>query len=357
MGLIRRNRPMAFPKSGKWILMILVVTIIITGYRAYHLYNSIFQPNVVKEGFIYIPDGADFRQVIDSLESGNFLKKTKTINWVAKKKNYPDLIKPGAYKLQKGWNNNKLIDVLRAGDQTPVKVTFNNVRFKEELAGKLGKYFQSDSTDFINSLSSPEVAIKYGFTPETFPCMFIPNTYEFYWTTTPEKFIKRMNTEYKKFWNDERKEKAKEIGLTPEEVSTLASIVQEETIKQDEMPIIAGVYINRLKRGWPLQADPTVKFAVGDFSIARISNGDLEIDSPYNTYKYKGLPPGPIDFPDISSIDAVLNYEKHKYLYFCAKEDFSGYHNYAKTLREHNINAKKYQEELNKRKIWRKNNK
>jgi UPF0755 protein len=344
---------MAFPKSGKWILIVLGIIIVFTSYRAFNLYNSIFQPNVVSEGFIYIPDGADFKQVKDSLIAGNYLKKPNSINWVAKKKNYPNLIKPGAYKLEEGWNNNKLIDVLRSGSQTPVKVTFNNVRFKENLAGKLSSYFQSDSLAFVKVLTTPGVSEKYGFTAETFPCMFIPNTYELYWTTTPEKFISRMNREYKKFWNEERTQKAGEIGFSPEQISTLASIVQEETIKEEEKAVVAGVYINRLKRGWPLQADPTVKYAVGDFNITRILNKHLEIDSPYNTYKYKGLPPGPINFPDISSIDAVLNYEKHKYLYFCAREDFSGYHNFAKTLREHNNNAAKYQRELNKRKIWK----
>jgi UPF0755 protein len=329
------------------------IIIIITSYRAFRLYNKIFQPNVVRDGIIFIPDGADFQQVKDSLKAGDFLKKFNAINWVAGKKNYPNLIKPGAYKLEKGWNNNKLIDVLRSGSQTPIKVTFNNVRFTANLAGKLSNYFQSDSLEFTQALTTPGTPEKYGFTKETFPCMFVPNTYEFYWTTTPEKFIARMNREYKKFWNKKRMDKAKDIGFSPEEISTLASIVQEETIKGDEKSKVAGVYINRLKRGWPLQADPTVKFALGDFSIKRILTKHLKTDSPYNTYKYKGLPPGPINFPDISSIDAVLNYQKHKYLYFCAKEDFSGYHNFAKTLREHNNNAAKYQKELNKRRIWR----
>lgn len=352
MGLIRRNRPMTFPKSGKWILLVLGVIIIITGYRAFHLYNAIFETNVIKGGFIYIPEEADFQQVKDSLIGGNFIKTQKTLDWIANKKNYPDLIKAGAYKLEKGWSNNKLIDILRSGSQTPIRVTFNNIRFTGDLAGKLSNYFQSDSLAFIKALTDAGIHEQYGFTKENFPCMFIPNTYEFYWTTSPENFIKRMNKEYTKFWGDERAKKAKQIGFTPEQVSTLASIVQEETIKEDEKTSVAGVYVNRLKRGWPLQADPTIKFAVGDFNIKRILTIHLEVNSPYNTYKNKGLPPGPINFPDISSIDAVLNYKKHKYLYFCAKEDFSGYHNFAKTLREHNNNAAKYQRELDKKRIW-----
>jgi UPF0755 protein len=202
-------------------------------------------------------------------------------------------------------------------------------------------------------LSSYDFASKYGFNEQTIMTMFIPNTYEFYWNTSADEFFERMADEYKKFWTDERKQKAKNIGLSQSEVSILASIVELETQKKDERPTVAGVYINRLKKKMLLQADPTVVFALGDFTINRVLKIHLETDSPYNTYKYSGLPPGPIYLPSISSIDAVLNFENHDYIYFCAKEDFSGYHNFAKTLAQHNENARKFQQALNKRKIWK----
>ncbi|HAZ24348.1 MAG TPA: endolytic transglycosylase MltG, partial [Algoriphagus sp.] len=193
---------------------------------------------------------------------------------------------------------------------------------------------------------------KFDFNEETIMSMFIPNTYEVWWNTSPEALFDRMYKEYNDFWTDERKKKAAELGLNPKEVSTLASIVQAESQKKDERAKIAGVYLNRLKLNMPLQADPTLVFALGDFSLKRILNIHKETESPYNTYKYAGLPPGPINLPDINSLDAVLNYEDHDYLYFCAKEDFSGYHAFAKTLSEHNANARRYQAALNAAKIF-----
>jgi UPF0755 protein len=235
--------------------------------------------------------------------------------------------------------------------QTPLNVTFNNVRTKEDLAGKVSKYLIADSLSILNLFYDENKIGKFGFNTETYRAMFIPNTYQFYWTTSAEQFADRMKTEFDKFWSDERRKKAENINLSPVEVTVLASIVQSETAKNEEMTRIAGLYINRLNRGQLLQADPTVKYAVGDFSLKRILNVHLEVDSPYNTYKYAGLPPGPINFPETSAIDAVLNYEKHNYIYMCAREDFSGYHNFAVTLTEHNRNAAKYRRELDKLKI------
>jgi len=235
---------------------------------------------------------------------------------------------------------------LRSGNQQPVQVTFNNLRFISELAGAVSKYIQPDSVELLKKFTDPATFEKYGFTESTFHCMFIPNTYEFYWTTTADQFLERMSMEYKHFWNEERRNKATKLGLTPEEVMTVASIVQEESNKKDEKPIIAGLYLNRIKRGMPLQADPTVKFALGNFRIKRVLKSHLEVESPYNTYKYPGLPPGPINFPEIGSINAVLNAAKTPYIYMCAREDFSGYHNFAKTLSAHNENARKYREAL-----------
>ncbi len=344
---------MTFPKVGKFIIIFFALAFIVVGIRAWQLYQYIFQENVKSNYILYIPKDATFTQVTDSLTIHNILISEKAFNWVSKKKNYRETIKPGRYLLKKGMNTNQIVNVLRSGIQEPVNLTFNNVRFKEDLAGKVSKYIWADSLSVLNLFSNDSLIVEYGFTPETFRTMFIPNTYQFYWTTSAKEFAQRMKKEYDKFWTEKRKEKAKQIGLSPQEVIILASIVESETVKPDEMKRIAGVYLNRLKRGILLQADPTVKYAVGDYSIKRVLNKHLEIDSPYNTYKYAGLPPGPIMFPETSAIDAVLDYEKHSYIYMCAKEDFSGYHNFAKTLAQHNRNAAKYRAALNKNKIWK----
>ena len=281
------------------------------------------------------------------------LSNINAFTWVAKKKKYDENIKPGRYVLPKGMTSNTLVNKLRIGAQDPVNVTFNNIRIKEELAQKISLYIWADSLSIMNLFSDEKKIQDWGFNTETFRCMFIPNTYEMYWTTEADAFAERMHQEYLKFWNKERLEKAKALEFTPEEISTLASIVESEIAKADELATVAGLYVNRIKRGIPLQADPTIKYAVGDFSIKRVLNKHLEIDSPYNTYKYAGLPPGPICFPSISSIDAVLNYEKHDYIYMCAKEDFSGYHNFAATLAQHNRNAAKYRVALDKNGIYK----
>jgi len=250
-------------------------------------------------------------------------------------------------------NTNQIVNKLRAGEQEPLDVTFNYARFKEDLAGKVSRYIQADSLSILQLFDDKKKIEEFGFTPETFKSMFIPNTYEFYWTTSADEFAARMKREYDRFWNETRRQKAKAIGLTPVEVTTLASIVQEETVKSDELNRVAGLYINRLKRGMLLQADPTVKFAVGDFSLRRVLNVHLEIDSPYNTYRNAGLPPGPINFPEVSAIEAVLDYEEHNFLYMVAREDFSGYHNFSRTLAEHNRHAARYRAALNERRIWK----
>ncbi|TKG96158.1 endolytic transglycosylase MltG [Puteibacter caeruleilacunae] len=344
---------MVFPKAGKYAMVIFAAALILTAAKAFQLFGYIFDENVKIPGGIYIKQDASIEEVLDSLNTKQILVDVKAFNWVADKKKYPDNIKPGYYTFKRGLNTNQLVNILRSGQQTPVKLTFNNVRFKEEFAEKVSKYIQPSKDDILKLLNDPGFATKFGYKTNTISAMCIPNTYEVYWTITADELFNRLKKEHDRFWNKERKQKAETLKMTPEEVTTLASIMQEETQKNDEKKRMAGVYINRLKRGIPLQADPTVKFAVGDFSIRRILNEHLDIDSPYNTYKYKGLPPGPINFPDISSIDAVLNYEKHSYLYFCAKEDFSGYHNFARTLREHNKNARKYHRALNKKKIWK----
>ncbi len=302
---------------------------------------------------IYIPEGSSYAQVMDSVKSAGLMIENKMIlDWIAGKKGYPQRIRPGRFVVEKSMSYSGFINMLRSGRQSPVNVTFNNIRTINDLAGVVSKQIEADSADIVAFFCNPANYSGDGFTGETILSLFIPDTYELYWNTDPAKFYARMLREYNRFWNDKRLQQADKIGLTGPEVSTLASIIDHETTKADEKPLIAGVYLNRLKRGIPLQADPTIKFAVNDFTMNRILNKHLLIDSPYNTYKYKGLPPGPITCPSIESIDAVLNAAVHDYLFFAARPDFSGYHNFSRTLREHNRNAAMYQRELNRRKIF-----
>lgn len=352
MDLKKHNRLLLYPRFNKLLIILTTVAFIVAGLRAYQLYRYVFRDNVENPGTIIIPHRSDYEQVLDSLRIKKILRDEKAFRWVSRKKDYPAHIKAGKYRFDKGQNSNQLVNMLKAGNQAAVWIVFNNLRFMEELAGKVSRYIAADSSSLIAHLNDSAVIAKMGFNKHSFHAMFIPNTYQMYWTTTPEKFTERMKKEYDRFWNSERKTKAKAINLTPVEVITVASIVQEETIKPEEKPVVAGLYLNRIRNGMPLQADPTIKFALGNFAIRRILNKHLETDSPYNTYKYAGLPPGPINFPEISSIDAVLNADKNDYLFMCAREDFSGYHNFARTHREHARNAKRYQDALNAQNIW-----
>ncbi|HPT22418.1 MAG TPA: endolytic transglycosylase MltG [Bacteroidales bacterium] len=320
------------------------------------LYRILFGANIKinkKSQALYIPSGSSYEQVLDTLGSNLIIKNPGLFDWMAKKKHYPELVKPGKYVINKNLSYGELINILRSGRQTPVKVTFKYIRTVNQLAGKVGKLIEADSVQIINFFSNESNYINDGFNKENVISVFIPNTYEFYWDTDAKGFYSRMLKEYKAFWNDQRLAKAKGKGLNRYEVSILASIIDDEVAKPDEKPRIAGVYLNRLKRGIPLQACPTIKFALNDFTITRILFKYLQVDSPYNTYKNKGFPPGPIGCPSIEGIDAVLNAEDHDYLYFAAKADFSGYHNFSKTLSEHNHYAAIYQRELNKRKIFK----
>ncbi|MFR9602453.1 MAG: endolytic transglycosylase MltG [Rikenellaceae bacterium] len=261
-------------------------------------------------------------------------------------------IKAGRYEIREGMNVIEIVRILKLGVQKPMTLIFNNIRTPEQLAGRLASQIEADSLSVLSALSSPEVLGSVGLkSKEELISVFIPNSYEVYWTTSPEKLIARMKSEHSKFWTPQREAKREELGLSRLEVSTLASIVYEETAREDEMARVAGVYVNRLKRGMLLQADPTVKYAMGDFELKRVLFTHLKYDSPYNTYMYGGVPPSPIAMPSIAAIDAVLNYEKHKYLYFCARPQFDGYHNFATTLQQHNANSRAYSAELNRLKI------
>jgi UPF0755 protein len=281
------------------------------------------------------------------------VEESAVFEYLVEYKKLPETFNVGHYRFDKPLTANSLINKIKHGHQDPIKVVFNSIRNLKELAGVVGTQVMFDSLDLQHKLVDFEMITKYGFTEETFSTMFIPNTYQVYWTISPDDFIKRMNSEYKKFWNQERLGKANNLKLSPVEVSILASIVEKETAVRSEMRTVAGVYLNRLRIKMPLQADPTVVFASGDFEARRVTNKMLAIDSPYNTYKRQGLPPGPIWIPSSFSIDAVLNFEKHDYVFFCASPKMDGTHIFAKTLRQHNQNAEEYRRVLNKMRIFR----
>ncbi|MBI9061978.1 MAG: endolytic transglycosylase MltG [Marinilabiliaceae bacterium] len=339
------------------LMIALLLLITIGGFFGRKYYRWVFASNIIisetADPFLYVPTHSSFNDVLASLKKGNYLKDEKGFIWVANIKHYPANIKPGRYRLKHGLNNNELVNILRSGRQTAVKVTFNNIRTREQLAGIISQRIEADSMALLSALNNDQLFKTFHLDQETALTLFIPNTYEFWWNTSAESFIKRMHTEHTRFWNAERLKQAETCNLSPVEVSILAAIVDEETIKADEKPQVAGLYLNRLDKGIRLQADPTIKYAIGDFTVKRILNKDLETDSPYNTYMYAGLPPGPIRIPSVSGIEAVLKHTEHKYLYMCAKDDFSGYHNFAKTLSQHNRNAAKYRKALRERKIFR----
>lgn len=309
----------------------------------FYVFNT---KNVAKISFdLYIPTGADYSVVLDTLLQRDVLKDTRSFILASGIMKYPKLVKPGKYHLTEDLTNKELINMLRTGRQVPVKVTFTNISFFEELSKVLSQYLEADSVTFLAYFNTDNNARSYGFTKETFPLMFMPDTYEFFWNTPPEKFTRRMYENYQKFWNEDRRKKATKIGLTPEKVGILASIVESETKKADEMPIVAGLYLNRLRKNIPLQADPTVVFATQlekGIRTKRVYFKDLTIQSPYNTYLNKGLPPGPILFPSKTALDAVLEAKDHPYIYMCADPARPGYHLFTSDYKEHLKNAARY---------------
>ncbi|WP_418422715.1 endolytic transglycosylase MltG [Alistipes sp.] len=304
---------------------------------------------VTEERDLYVSGRAEYAQMVDSLLPR--IRHHRAFGAYARRIDLEQTFKPGHYVLRPGMSVIEVARMLKLGMQTPVRVTINNVRIPAQLAQKLARQIDADSAAVMQALTSKALAAEVGFDSVTLFSMFVPDSYEFYWTVTPEEFVKRMKREYDRFWTPERDAKRKRSGLSRLEVMTLASIVYEETRKTDEMPRIAGVYVNRLRKGIPLQADPTVKYAMQDFGLRRILYKHLKYPSPYNTYINKGLPPSPICMPGKNAIDAVLDFERHDYIFFCARPTFDGYHNFARTLREHNANARAYSAELNRRKI------
>lgn len=338
----------------KKILIVVLIACVIAGFLGYEKYEKVFGPNVpsqLKSEFLLIPTGSAFDDLLEILKNEQFIIDEASFVWVAELMKFkkPEM-KAGRYKIEPNWSNHQLISHLRNGKQATVKVILNNERLPEDVASKVAKVIEADSTEIIGILQDKAFLSEFGLTPETAMTAFIPNTYDFYWNSDAEDFFRRMIGENDKFWNkDNRLEKARSLSFSKEEVYTLASIVEKETNQNDEKKRMAGVYLNRLRIGMPLQADPTVVFATRDFSAKRVLNRHTQFDSPYNTYMYGGLPPGPISMASIVSIDAVLNAEKHDYLYFCAKGDGTGYHAFAKTLAGHNENARRYAKNLKER--------
>jgi UPF0755 protein len=339
----------------RFILIVIIALMVAGGVKFSSMYLSVFSPNIRTPGtnpfYLLIPTGAGWQEVSDSINLHKLAKNPRSLEWVAQKKKYPDRVRPGRYKVTNGMSNGAFINMLRSGTQEPVDVVINIARTPEDLADRLAGQIEPTAEEILNLMKDNDYISEFGFTRQTILGMFLPNTYEFWWNTTPDAFFKRMFREYEKFWNNDRMAKARKTGLEPNEVITLASILINETNKKDEYRRMAGVYMNRLNTGMRLQADPTVKFALGDYERQRILKKDTQVESPYNTYLHEGLPPGPIALPTISAIDAVLEYERHDYLYFCAREDFSGYHNFSRSLVQHNKYARSYQKSLNRRKI------
>lgn len=344
-------------KTKRLILGVLGTLVVISVFVLARMYKVILAPNVKitngNEISLYIYSDDSFEMVKNKLYHNDIIVNKKSFEWLAKKLDYPKYIKSGHYVVKSGMNNNSLLNMLRSGTQTPVDFTFNNIRTIEHFSSKVDEQLELDSLSFLKALTENDALKEMGFDKEKYAALFIPNTYELYWNISAEDFVEKMLNEYKRFWNESRVQKATKLKLSPIEVSILASIVDKETTKTSEMSRIAGVYLNRINKNWLLQADPTLVFALGDYDIKRVLDVHKEIESPYNTYKYIGLPPGPICIPSIAAIDAVLNAEKHKYFYFCAKDDLSGYHVFARNISEHNANAEKYRKALNKKKIYK----
>ena len=346
MRMTKRTMLMALAAGGGLLLMGLGL-----GLRYYRRHMA---PNTAIAGAvsIYVPTGATVEQVFDSLRRHQVVDDWAAFQRVAEGQGYAKAV-PGRYVFEPGMSNKRMANMLRLGWQCPVRLTFNNLRLPEELAGRMAQQVEADSLSLLTLMRSDTMAQRFGFTPQTFIAMFIPNTYEVYWSSSPVKLFERMKREYDRFWTSEREAKAHQLGLSRVEVSTLASIVQEETQNSKERPMIARVYLNRMQMGMPIQACPTVKFALRDYGLRRVLDRHLQVDSPYNTYRHSGLPPGPIGLASIAAIDAVLDAPRHGYLYFCAKADYSGTHHFSTTYGEHMRHSHEYSRFLNQQRIYR----
>jgi UPF0755 protein len=340
-------------KKFKYLIYIAPIFLFIIFFILYSYYVTYNKPNISKDtSYLYIHSNAKYQDIIDSLKSNDILKNYRSFSRAAKKMNLETSFKPGRYKLTEGMSNKQVINRILLNDQSPVNLIIaGSIRNREKLAKIIAKKIECEYDVIYSALNNDSVINSYGFNKNTFISMFMPYTYEVYWTTSVNDLFDKFKKSYDTFWNSERVEKAKELNMSKTEIATLASIVYEESKAEEEQPIIAGVYINRIKKGVPLQADPTVIFALNDYTIRRVLKKHLEVKSPYNTYRIKGLPPGPISIAPIATLDAVLNYKKHKFMYFCASPEFNGRHLFAESLEGHNKNALAYRRALNSRNI------
>jgi len=347
----KRKKKSSVYSSRKKILLAAAGTLVIALLIiAYIFYLKIYTPVVsvnANDPYLYVPTGSNYDSVLNSLQKNHTVSSVKNFDWVAKRMNLQNNIHAGKYRLSSSMSNYDLAALLRSGKQEPVKLVLNKFRLKEDFSGFISHKLEIDSLTLLNSLNDSDYLKKFSLTTNEAMALFIPNTYEFFWNTSTDQFMNRMQREYDRFWTDERKSKAQQINLTPVEVITLASIIEEETNYDAEKSRIAGVYLNRLNAGMNLEADPTVKFALKNFTLKRILDIHLNFNSPYNTYMHQGLPPGPICTPSVASIDAVLNAERNDYYYFCADPDKPGTHVFAKDYAHHLLNAKRYQQWLN----------
>jgi UPF0755 protein len=348
-------------KKKSWlktvIRIVMIIVLIVGGIGGYLAYKFIYMPNInlkdKKSTIIYIPTGSTFEDVVNILNENELLKDPTSFRWLAKEKKYTDAVKPGKYRVLAKMSNSALINLLRLGKQEPVEINFTGLHTVNELVARVGRRIEADSNALFEAANDERYLAKFGLTKDNIQSLFIPDKYEFYWNTSVDEFFQRMAKEYKEFWTDARKQRAKALGLSQTEVYILASIVQaEQCCDAEEKKVIAGLYLNRLKQGMELQSDPTVIFAIGDFTIQRVSMEQIKYtNSRYNTYQHEGLPPGPIGFAQASSIDAVLNYTPNEYIYMCAKDDLTGKHCFSKTFEQHKIYARKYRQALDDRNI------
>jgi UPF0755 protein len=341
------------PKSGKTLRNVLVTLLAVVlaagGYLAWLFFYKPNVPAQLSEEYVHIPTGSTLEDAIRVLKEGSFLLDETSFRIMAERLSYNG--RPGRFKIEPGWSNWKLVRHLRGGKQVPVKLVLHNERLIEQVAGKVARFIEPDSLAILTLLNDPVFLDSIGYSPQTLMSLFIPNTYELFWNTSPRKFAERMKKEHENFWKkDNRQAKAGSQQLTKEQVYTLASIVERETNANSEKPRVAGVYLNRLRIGMPLQADPTLVFASRDWESRDLAKYKT-LDSPYNTYLYPGLPPGPISMASIPSLDAVLDYEKHDFLFFCAAGDGSGLHNFAVTYEAHLVNVERYKQNLMKRNL------
>ncbi len=351
--MIKKKKNSSIKKILLAFAVIVVVSLIGMGVS---FYQKIYSPNIITNDdkqFLYVPTGSTFDQLVEIIKRKKIVVNTENFRWVAEQMNLLNNVLPGRYEIKSGMSNFELVGLLRSGKQTPLKIIINKFRTKEDFAFFISSKLEVNRDVFVELLNDESSLAKIGFTPSTVMCCFVPNTYEFYWNTSANNFLDRMKKEYDLFWNEGRRGKAVQLGISVVDVCTLASILEEETNRNDERPTLASVYLNRLKKGMPLQADPTIKFAMGDFKIKRVIGKYIEEtkNSPYNTYRKQGLPPGPICTPSVGSIESVLQPTTTDYLYFCASVNKPNYHEFAITYAEHMKNARLYHQYLNNKGI------